>query len=38
MRLLEDVSYDLDFRKPRVTCEEGLATIEHVQSIVMLTF
>lgn len=34
MRLLEDVSYDLDFRKPRVTCEEGLATIEHVQSIV----
>ena len=37
MRLLEEVSYDLDFRKPRVTCEEGLATIEHVQSIVMLT-
>lgn len=37
MRLLEEVSYDLDFRKVRVICEEGLVIIENVQSIVMLT-
>ena len=37
MRLLEEVSYDLDFRKPRVICEEGLVIMENVQSIVMLT-
>ena len=37
MRLLEEVSYDLDFRKVRVICEEGLVIMENVQSIVMLT-
>lgn len=37
MRLLEEVSYDLDFRKVWVICEEGLVIIENVQSIVMLT-
>ena len=37
MKLLEEVSYDLDFRKPRVICEEGLVIMENVQSIVMLT-
>ena len=37
MRLLEEVSYDLDFRKVRVICEEGLVIMENVQSIVKLT-
>lgn len=37
MKLLGEVSYDLDFRKPRVCCEEGRVTIENVQSVVMLT-
>ncbi len=37
MKLLEEVSYDLDFRKPRVICEAGLVIMENVQSIVMLT-
>lgn len=36
MKLIEEMSYDLDFREPKITISEKLAVIENVKSIVMI--
>lgn len=37
MRLLEEITYDLDFTKPKVVVCENLVILENVSGIVMLS-
>ena len=37
MRLLAEMEYDLDFRKPRVTAVENCVVLESVKEIVMVS-
>lgn len=37
MRILAEMEYDLDFRKPRVTAIENCVILESVKEIVMLS-
>lgn len=36
MRILDEMAYDLDFRKPRVTAVENYVILESVSEIVMV--
>lgn len=36
MRILDEMAYDLDFRKPRVTAVENCVILENVSEIVMV--
>ncbi|MFR8235879.1 MAG: YabP/YqfC family sporulation protein [Anaerovoracaceae bacterium] len=36
MRLIEEMSYDLDFNEPKIIISEKLAVIENVKAIVMI--
>lgn len=36
MRLIEEMSYDLDFNEPKIIISERLAVIENVKAIVMI--
>lgn len=36
MRMLDEMAYDLDFRKPRVTAVENYVILEGVSEIVMV--
>ncbi len=37
MKIPDELSYDFDFRKPKILAEENMIAIENVQSIVMLS-
>ena len=37
MRFKEELSYDMDFGRPRVITDERFATIENVKAIVMIS-
>ena len=37
MKISDEISYDFDFRRPKILAEEKMIAIENIQSIVMLS-
>lgn len=37
MKLIEEIKYDMDFSSPKVMLAKGIAVIENVKSIVMIS-
>ena len=37
MKISDEISYDFDFRRPKILAEENMIAIENIQSIVMLS-